>query len=121
MLRSYAGIRHYRPEDRGRVFHLLSFLPKLYPGSFDWLDRRLIEVERERAFCNLAIVHSNIAGILIETPKGVRTSKISTFFVGNPACRQGVGTLYRARQISGKFWWGDENESNKDAGSHRTQ
>ncbi len=93
MLQSHIGIRHYMPRDRDYVFHLLSFLPKLYPGSFDWLDRRLDEVEQQHALCRLALVHSTVAGILIETPKGVRTSKISTFFVGNQICRRGVGSL----------------------------
>lgn len=93
MPRSRISIRHYGPDDRDQVFRLLSFLPDLYPGSFDWLDRRLTEVEREHAFCSLAIIRSSIAGILIETPKGVRTSKISTFFVGDQACRRGLGSL----------------------------
>ena len=93
MLRSRIGIRNYRFGDRDHVFRLLSFLPKLYPRSFDWLERRLNEVEREHAFCSVAIAHSTIAGVLIETPKGIRTSKISTFFVGNQACKRGLGIL----------------------------
>jgi hypothetical protein len=86
-------VRSYGGGDRGAVFRLLSFLPELYPRSFDWLEQRLDEVERKRAYCELAIYHADIVGILIETPKGVRRSKISTFFVRSHACKRGAGSL----------------------------
>jgi len=87
------GVRSYTRRDRDQVFGLLSFLPRLYPRSFDWLERKLIDVDNQRAFCNLALVRSSIAGILLETPKGVRSSKISTFFVSHHACGRGLGSL----------------------------
>jgi GNAT superfamily N-acetyltransferase len=96
------SIRSYRAEDRDRVFRLLSFLPDLYPRSFDWLERRLADVERKHAHCTLAFLDCHIAGILIDTPKGVRTSKISTFFVREQANRNGVGT--RLFQAGARRW-----------------
>ena len=97
------SIRNYRAEDRDRVFRLLSFLPDLYPQSFDWLERRLVDVERKRAHCTIGFLNSRIAGILIDTPKGVRTSKISTFFVRKQASRNGLGTLLF--EASAKRWY----------------
>jgi GNAT superfamily N-acetyltransferase len=91
--RPRVSIRHYRAEDRDHVFHLLSFLPDLYPRSFDWLERRLIDVERKQAYCMIGFLNCSVAGILIDTPKGIRTSKISTFFVKEQAHRKGLGTL----------------------------
>jgi GNAT superfamily N-acetyltransferase len=90
---SGASIRKYRTDDRELVFRLLSFLPDLYPQSFDWLERRLWDVERRHAHCSIAVIDHRISGILIDTPKGIRTSKISTLFVSEQACRNGLGSL----------------------------
>jgi hypothetical protein len=90
---SGASIRRYRAGDRELVFRLLSFLPDLYPKSFDWLERRLWDVERKHAHCSIAVVNRSISGILIDTPKGIRASKISTLFVSEQACRNGLGSL----------------------------
>lgn len=97
-------IREYRRDDRKGVFHLLRFLPQLYPRSFDWLDGRLTNVEQGRASCLLAIVNHRFTGILIDTPKGRRTSKISTFFVENKNSGKGVGAnLFNKCALSWKF------------------
>jgi hypothetical protein len=85
--------RSYTSGDRDSVFRLLSFLPNLYPRSFEWLERRLADVEKNRAFCTLAFFQTAIAGVLIDTPKGARTSKISTFYTSNRLCGRGVGSL----------------------------
>lgn len=102
-LRPNLSIRDYRTEDRSYVFHLLSFLPDLYPRSFDWLERRLTDVERKRAHCTIALANYRIAGILIDTPKGIRTSKISTLFVSEQASRNGLGSLLF--EASARRWY----------------
>lgn len=76
-------VRPFAREDRDAVMHLLSFLPKLYPDGYNWLERRLDEVERRQAFCSVAGVDEILGGILIETSKGRRASKISTLYVGD--------------------------------------
>jgi GNAT superfamily N-acetyltransferase len=102
-------IRSYRTEDRDGVFGLLSFLPDLYPQSFDWLERRLADIERKHAYCTIALINYRIAGILIDTPKGVRTSKISTLFVREQACRIGLGS--RLFEASARRWYADGVDS----------
>jgi hypothetical protein len=99
------SIRNYKTEDRNDVFRLLSFLPDLYPQSFDWLERRLVDIERKHAHCAVALVNYRIAGILIDTPKGVRTSKISTLFVREQQCRSGLGS--RLIEASARRWYAD--------------
>jgi hypothetical protein len=93
LYRREISIRSYDADDRPGVFRLLSFLPNLYPRGFDWLERRLTEVERQKAYCSVALVSQRIAGILIDTPKGARTSKVSTLFVKQTICRAGIGSL----------------------------
>jgi hypothetical protein len=102
-LRPNVSIRDYRAEDRHCVFRLLSFLPDLYPRSFDWLERRLADVERKHAHCTIALVNYRIAGILIDTPKGLRTSKISTLFVNEKTSRNGLGSLLF--EASARRWY----------------
>ena len=96
-------VRNYKNSDRSHVFRLLSFLPALYPRSFDWLERRLADIERKRAYCSIALVDEHVAGILIDTPKGLRTSKISTLFVSEEVCGHGVGSLLL--QASARRWY----------------
>jgi GNAT superfamily N-acetyltransferase len=85
-------VRSYNGRDREGVFRLLAFLPDLYPGGTDWLDRRLAEVERGRAYCNVAVANMGIAGILIDVPKGKRTSKICTLYVHRTVSGNGLGS-----------------------------
>lgn len=87
-----ANVRDYGLRDRDAVLSLLSFLPRLYPSGLDWLERRLTQIEQRRSHCTLAVVHSRIAGILIDTPKGLRSSKISTFFVTRQDEGRGIGS-----------------------------
>jgi ribosomal protein S18 acetylase RimI-like enzyme len=63
------------------VFETLSFLPELYPRGHAWLDRRLHEVLEKKARCTIALFSQVRAGLLIETPKGAGTLKISTIWV----------------------------------------
>jgi GNAT superfamily N-acetyltransferase len=71
----------WRQGDRQSIFNLLSFLPDYYPGGWQWLDRRLDDVERGRAACTIGGIGKAVSGILIETPKGRRSTKISTLYV----------------------------------------
>jgi N-acetylglutamate synthase-like GNAT family acetyltransferase len=91
------------------VFDLLSFLPDLYPQSFDWLERRLTDIERKHAYCTIALINHRISGILIDTPKGIRTAKISTLFVRDQACRSGLGS--RLFEASARRWYAADVDS----------
>jgi hypothetical protein len=82
----------YELSDREQVFSLLSFLPTLYPGGYEWLDRRLEEVLLGAARCTLARVSRRIAGIAIETPKGNGIVKLSTIFVDPKFRHRRIGT-----------------------------
>lgn len=92
-------VRDYENRDREQIFGLLAFLPLLYPNSFEWLERRLEDVQRRRAYCTIARAPTYIAGILIETPKGRRTTKISTLYVRKEVWGLGLGAhlLNRSR------------------------
>lgn len=85
-------VRSYETCDRQGVFNLLAFLPHLYPEGLAWLDQRLADVEHGRAYCTVALMSERLAGILIDTPKGKRTSKISTLYVHKRAAGQGLGS-----------------------------
>jgi GNAT superfamily N-acetyltransferase len=93
------SIRPYMRSDCTDVFRLLWILPILYPHGYDWLDRRLIDVEEGRADCRIATVDGVLAGALIETPKGARSAKLSTLWVVPRFRHRGVagGLLEEAR------------------------
>jgi GNAT superfamily N-acetyltransferase len=84
-------IESYRPVDRKRTFELLSFLPDLYPGGARWLERRLDDVEKGAAHCWLAKARAEVAGIVIDTPKGRRCHKLSTLYVSQKFLGHGIG------------------------------
>ncbi len=90
------ALRPYEAADRGNVFKLLSFLPTLYPGGFEWLDRRLEEVLKGKGRCTLIKVSGRIAGITIEAPKTARTVKLSTIFVDAHFRGQHIGNALLA-------------------------
>jgi len=102
-------VRDYEGDDRKRVFSLLSFLPDLYPGSFNWLERRLADVERGRAYCTIALVDHRVAGVLIDIPKGGRTSKICTLYVQKEVSGSGLGT--RLLKTSANRWYANGVDS----------
>lgn len=87
----------WRQGDRRSIFNLLSFLPSLYPGASQWLDRRLDDVERGRAACTIGGFGNVVSGILIESPKGRRHTKISTFFVRSAVAGSGLGSKILGR------------------------
>jgi GNAT superfamily N-acetyltransferase len=92
--------RTYEPRDEAWVFETLSFLPELYPGGHDWLDRRLHEVLEKKARCTVALFSHVRAGVLIEAPKSKGTLKISTIWVEPRFRHFGAGTylLEQARE-----------------------
>jgi GNAT superfamily N-acetyltransferase len=85
-----AHLRPYTRSDRFAAFELLKTLPQLYPDGYDWLHRRLIDVEEGKAGCHMATVDGALAGILIETPKGARSLKLSTLWVAAPLRHRGI-------------------------------
>jgi GNAT superfamily N-acetyltransferase len=78
------------------VFKLLGFLPALYPGSFEWLDRRLEQILEGKGRCTVVNLSGRIAGITIESPKTARTVKLSTIFVDAHFRGRRVGTALLA-------------------------
>src|ERR1035438_4020745 len=88
-----ADLKQLRKFDRTHMFELLSDLPSLYPGGGTWLERRLDDIEAGRARCTVAVSwNGSIVGATIETPKGRRTTKLSTIFVDRRFRRIGIGT-----------------------------
>jgi hypothetical protein len=69
----------------------------MYPSGHSWLERRLDDVERNEALCSLAGLGDCLGGILIETPKGRRASKISTLYVHEALSGFGLGASLFAR------------------------
>jgi GNAT superfamily N-acetyltransferase len=90
-------IREAARRDRAEIVHLLSFLPCFYSRALEWLEGRLDDVERGRARCSVVGFGQRIGGILIETPKGRRRTKISTFYVKPESCNKGLGSMLLAR------------------------
>lgn len=89
--------REMRRSDCSSIRRLLHFLPDLYPGADEWLERRLSDVGMGKAYCSVAGVERTLGGILIETPKGRRAAKVSTFYVHPRICCFGLGSLLFAR------------------------
>lgn len=86
------ALRSYVAADRKGITKVLSFIESLYPDGLQWLQKRLTDVEGGKAFCTVAIFREQFAGLLIDTPKGIRTRKISTFYVRDPFRHKGVAT-----------------------------
>lgn len=74
-------LRPYHTADRPALWRLLNFLPALYPGGGAWLDRRLVEVEAEKASCDLIVTGRTPVAVAIQTPKGARKLKLCTLYV----------------------------------------
>lgn len=91
--------RPYDNRDRGAVFTLLRFLPSLYPGGLIWLERRLDDAAAGRASCSVAMVGDLLGGVIIETPKGKRTRKISNLYVASHLEHVGMGSLLMSKHI----------------------
>ncbi len=87
------GLRAFSKDDEVDVFQLLDILPRLYPGGFSWLERRLFDVVHHRAHCTLAVSGRELVGITIETPKPASRMKLSTLWVKPEWRRRGVGSL----------------------------
>ena len=85
-------IRAFRSSDWSQVIEVLGFLPDLYPNAHDWLARRLADALRSSAKCDLCVVDDAIAGVLIQTPKGLDSVKLSTYWVSPEYRGKGIGT-----------------------------
>jgi hypothetical protein len=85
-------IRPFYRGDKTAVFRLLAFLPDLYPNGDKWLDFRLNEVLQGKARCKVVSSGKYIVGVAIETPKGIKKKKISTFYIHPCARRLRLGT-----------------------------
>lgn len=85
-----AGIATQRWHDEVR--EMLDFLPVLYPGGSEWLERRLCQVDD-----GTAVVHAvradggQLAGVMLGVLKPSGRFKISTLFVREEYRRRGVG------------------------------
>jgi GNAT superfamily N-acetyltransferase len=93
-------LRSYEASDRAAVFELLQFLPVLYPNGDAWLDKRLGEILNGRGRCTLARRPGQIVGITIETPKNLKSIKLSTIFVHHDFRARGIGTSLLASRVS---------------------
>jgi GNAT superfamily N-acetyltransferase len=94
-------IRPYSRIEKPSVFRLLSFLPEVYPSGHVWLDNRLDEISKGVGTCLVISTRCGIGGIAIQTPKGSRRVKLSTFYL-HPSLRgRGLGTQLLLECISG--------------------
>jgi ribosomal protein S18 acetylase RimI-like enzyme len=80
-----------RCPDRQAVFRLLAGLDGKYPNGLGWLDRRLGDIEAGRARLYQIMIGSELVAAGIETRKGPRQRKLSTFMVASSARRVGLG------------------------------
>lgn len=80
-------------ENRRDVARLLDFLPALYPGGAQWLDRRLAEVERGEAVCLSARRGTELVGVAIGKLKADGRYKLCTLYVAPEARRHGAGRM----------------------------
>jgi ribosomal protein S18 acetylase RimI-like enzyme len=81
------------------VAQAAAFLPRFerkYPWGWEWLERRLGDVDAGRARLFLSTTGEDLAGFAIDTPKGLHRCKLSTFVVDPRRRQMGVGsTLLR--------------------------
>ncbi len=73
------------------VARLLPDFDGKYPGGWRWLEQRLAQADHGDARIWLALAHGEIAALAIDTPKGARHSKLSTFVVGAEHRGFGIG------------------------------
>ncbi|MEY4508184.1 MAG: hypothetical protein RLZZ450_306 [Pseudomonadota bacterium] len=86
-------IDRYRDADSKQVLDLLAGLPSLYPGADTWLLRRLSQVSRGQAHCDVArLATGGIVGVTIDTPKTAYRWKLSTIYVLPIWRARGVGS-----------------------------
>ncbi|MQA66926.1 MAG: GNAT family N-acetyltransferase [Alphaproteobacteria bacterium] len=109
MRQSLTYVREYHRYDRPQIRRMLYFLPDLYPGAAEWLENRLEDVDRERAYCSVVSQGGWVRGVLLETPKGRRRSKISTLFIEPQMVGLGLGAKLIERHR--KRWLQYELES----------
>lgn len=84
-------VRPFNCTDAPGVRRLLQDLPLLYQDGARWLHRRLGEMCEGGASGTVATYGGIIVGVIIETPKTSRRSKLSTIYVRSGFRRCGVG------------------------------
>jgi len=108
--------------DRSEARRLLACLGERYPGGLDWLERRLDDVEADRAQIWRAALGATAVGYAIASPKGRRRTKLSTIYVAPRARGFGVGRGLLANVA--RDWWAREVEQafvTVDEGDHATR
>ncbi len=106
MIDSMMLISDVRCPDRRAVFRLLADLDGKYPNGLDWLDRRLGDIEAGRARLYQITIGSELVAAGIETWKGPRKRKLSTFMVASSLRGSGLGSaLLEAMKLQ---WRADE-------------
>src|ERR1043165_3629528 len=97
-----------RLADRDAVSRLLADLEAKYPDGLRWLERRLDDIEAGRARMFQLMNGRELVAVGIQTPKGPRRLKLSTFMVAASLRRAGLGrTLIEAMK---RQWLADEIE-----------
>lgn len=90
--RVIGAVRPYRGCDRTVVLRdLAPVLDTGYPDGGRWLARRLGDVDRGAASCQLIRDRDRLIAITIETPKGAGRRKLSTIWVADHARGRGLG------------------------------
>lgn len=68
-------------QDHAELLRLLGDVHTLYPDFDNWLQRRLLDVERHAASCIVARQQGRAVGVIINTPKSRFRHKLSTIYV----------------------------------------
>lgn len=88
----------YLPRDKSRdLFVLLNDFPSNYPRFYEWLDKRIDQIENGQSSCEAVIWKSSLVGVLIDTPKGMYARKVCTLFVHPSFRRFGAGSILMRR------------------------
>jgi predicted transcriptional regulator/GNAT superfamily N-acetyltransferase len=94
-----ASVRPYLASDRPMVTRALQSLPALYPNGRRWLRQRLDDAEVGAALVLLMYANHMLVGVLIETPKGLRSRKLSTLWVRPSHRGRGIGAGVLRRRM----------------------
>jgi len=80
------------PSINDEIRELLDFLPVLYPGGSEWLNKRLNQVEEGCADGRIVrATNGDLAGVVLGVLKPTGRYKISTLFVSPAHRRRGIG------------------------------
>jgi hypothetical protein len=93
-------VSRWRIADRANLRRFLFFVPELYPGGEEWLERRMDDFRLGTASCVVIHRADTVLGVIIDAEKGRFSRKICNFYLSPVIRGLGLGSILLDRRIA---------------------